>query len=102
MCSVDSADNSLSTEWSLHLMLGAERDGAVQTVSQSNPGQVKVDVSVKVCPKTRKVSELLSCCKLCLQPSMYHQLQCVLSIRFFNLVPVTFHFSPLFLHYHIL
>jgi hypothetical protein len=83
-------------------MLGAERGGAVQTISQSNPGQVKVDVSVKVCPKTRKVSELLLCCKLCLQFSMYHHLQCVLSLRFFILVAVTFHFRPLCVRYHIL
>jgi len=42
-------------------MLGAEQCRAVKKTSQSNPEQVKVDVSIKVCPKTRKVSELLSC-----------------------------------------
>lgn len=42
-------------------MLGAEQCRAVRTTSQNNPEQVKIDVSVKVYPKTHKVSELLSC-----------------------------------------
>jgi hypothetical protein len=50
-----------STEWFHYLMLGAEQCRAVKKTSQSKPEQVKVDVSIKVCPKTRKVSELLSC-----------------------------------------
>jgi hypothetical protein len=53
-------------------MLGAEQCRAVKKTSQSNPEQVKVDVSIKVCPKTRKVSELLSCVMtICCESSVY-------------------------------